>query len=157
MQIRWSAILFTFVTLAFSVQVTNGQKPVKCPVRRETKSAPQYRIGQVKRGETEGQPILLLQVSVKPQHFNRYDMAALAKRLNEEFCNEKRLNVAITDNHKAAKDKSLLYGLMTKQPARSLRGFYDLDRVTGKEGITYSNKPGGPLDEVVFNFDKGGI
>jgi len=127
-----------------------GQKLEKCKAQ-EQMDAPGFRIGRIRRTVEKGVPILLLQISVEPEHFNKADMMALARRLKGDFCKEKQLNVAICDDVRAAMDTHLIFDLLRNEPNAGLRGGYDLDRVNGKESISFSTKRGRPLDEVKIN------
>jgi len=131
---------------------SNGQIFSECR-GGDHRDTPAYRIGRIRRGVVNNERILLLQISVKPARFNRSDMTALARQLNSDFRKEKNLNVAICDTFEAAKDTSLIYGLLTHQTHPVLRGFYDLNRVSGKEAISFSTQRGEPLDEVTINFN----
>ena len=93
-------------------------------------------------------PILALQISVKPEHFNRDDMTALAKRLSQDFCHENQLAVAICDDYKVAKDTLLITQFLIHGPNPAMRGGYDLNRTTGKASISFSTVRGRLLDEV---------
>jgi len=84
-------------------------------------------------------------------------MTALAHRLNEDFCNEKQLTVAICDNYEAAKDTHLIHALLVHEPNPGLRGAYDINRVTGKESISFSTKRGKPLDEVRISLSDSSV
>lgn len=129
-----------------------GQRIKKCRVENKL-DAPKYRIGRVRRDVLNNMPILLLQISIAPEHFNRRDMTALAHQLNQEFCKEKQLNVAICDDYRAAKDTYLISDLLRHEPSPALRGAYDLNRITGREGISFSTERGRPLNEMDIDFD----
>ena len=141
--------------LVWTIQVpsTHGQKVRKCRTNANLDRAPKYRIGRTERGVLDKNPILLLQISVDSTHFNRADMSALAERLRMDFCKETHLSVAICDDYSAAKDGLLLYGFFTHQRPGGLRGFYDLNRLTGKEGLSFSTERGRSVNEVELSFD----
>jgi len=139
------------IAAAFSLDY--GQKIKKCRVEEKKRAPLQYRIGRVRRETVANVPVLLLQISVASDQFNRVDMIALGHRLNEDFCNEKQLAVAICDNYEAAKDSLLMHSLLVHEPNPGLRGGYDLNRVTGEEGISFSTERGKPLNEVTINFN----
>lgn len=96
---------------------------------------------------------LLLQVGVKPKQFNRTDMMLLAKQLNNDFCHEQGLYVAIYDSPRSVKEWhwSLDYARTGGESKTGpLRGFYYLNRATDEERITFSTERNNPLDEVVI-------
>ncbi len=142
-------ILFVLGTLT----VGHGQKITKC---REEGSgdAPQYRVARTRRVVLDGVPILRLQISVGAEYFDRKYMIALAERLNRDFCNEKQLAVAICDDYAEAKASDLIRDLIMHHPHPGLRGGYDLNRVEGTEGISFSTNRDKPLNEIEINLRK---
>lgn len=142
-----AALMILLIGATFASEY--GQQIKKCRAKDKL-DAPKYRIGRVRHAVLNNMPILLLQISIEPEHFNRSDMSELAHRLNKDFCNEKQLNVAICDDYRAAKDTYLIHDLLTHETNPGLRGFYDLNRVAGKEGISFSTERGKPLDEVTI-------
>jgi hypothetical protein len=110
-----------------------------------------YRMGIFNR-TIRGAPTLVIQISLKPNFFNREDLTALAQQLKEDFCKEQSIHVSIFDDAKEAKSTALVYGYLSQGgETGALRGFYDLDRATGKEVITFTTKRNSPLNEVVID------
>lgn len=143
------------ITLAICacMSLTAGQKDVNCRQQNGNKSAPKYRIAY--RDRTKANPsILEVHISIAPKHFNRDDMIALAGRLNKDFSREQRVTVVICDEYETAKDPAIVYDLLRRSPPLALRGFYEIDRVGGKEGISFSTNRGNPLDEVDIDLSK---
>lgn len=144
-------IALTAVVIGGVLALAHQRKTVKCPPIGGSEKPAKYRVGRARQEFLNGVPILLLQISVKPLNFNRDDMALLARQLNRDFCNVKHLNVAICDDYHAAKDPSLIVNLLRHEGDPALRGFYDLDRTTNKESISFSTKRNRPLNEVLIN------
>lgn len=96
-----------------------------------------------------GPETIIVHISVKPKVFNREDMLRLAEELRSDFVGEKRIMVWLFDSSSSAKTFTpLTHSLTYKRDYQSLRGFYDLDRETGREGIEFSTARGKPRDEV---------
>jgi hypothetical protein len=144
-----AALILVSVLLASAV----GQESVSRQRLNEANGSPKYRIAY-RRRDNSAPTRLRLHISVEPKHFNRADMASLARRLNTDFRNEQELNVVICDEYKAAKSPGIIYDLLRREPPLALRGFYELDRAKGKEGISFSTERGKPLDEIDIDFSK---
>lgn len=141
------------VFICVCLQLGIGQQDVTCRPQNRDKSAPKYRIGY--RERTKSTPsILVVHISIEPKHFNRTDMSALARRLNEDFSKEPQLNAVICDEFETAKEPGIIYDLLRREPPLALRGFYELDRASRKEGISFSTARGKPLDEVDIDLSK---
>lgn len=141
--------LFSVVMLVNFVlagELTYGQKIDRCKLRRDERT-PKI---QVKRAERirNASTTLALYTVVKPPHFNSEDMSAMGQRLNKEYCNEKKLTVLIFDDPRPIKDFVPVFDLRVEQPVVELRGFYILDRITGREVISFNTERGGPRTEV---------
>ena len=151
---KFSALSALLLGILFSVSIVNGQarrQPsfVKC--KTTLKNAPPYSLGTKSR-TLDGPPTLLLQIGVKPKHFNREDMMLLGQRLGLELCQEERVHIGIFDDRSAAKDYGTIYAyLAQKTEPGPLRGFYDLDRVAKKATLQFCTKRNNPLDEVVID------
>lgn len=141
------------ISICLSIPLALSQTPGTCRPRNENKGAPKYRVGQKYRPETNPSR-LVLHISVEPKHFNRDDMTALAKQLGKNFPRELRLSVAICDEYKTAKDPGIIYDVLMRESPPALRGFYELDRVSGKEVISFSTERGKPNDEIVINLSE---
>lgn len=139
------------IALWVSLQFSTGREIVG--YQREHKAAPKYRIGYKWRTK-ENPSILVVQISINPDHFNREDMIALAQQLNKDFRREPKLNVAVCDEYQAAKSSGLINDLLMHRSPPALRAYYELDRVTGKEGISFSTARGKPLDEIDIDLSK---
>ena len=88
------------------------------------------------------------------KHFNRDDMIALARRLNKDFRREQRVTFVICDEYETAKDPGVVYDLLRREPPPALRGFYEIDRVSGREGISFSTERGKPTSEIFVDLSK---
>jgi hypothetical protein len=136
------------VTLGF---LSIRQEPIKCRLENKDHS-PSYRVGWHDYN-VEGPKTLFLAISVREREFSKKEMVALARRLKNDFCNDQRLNVAILDNYKAARAFS---PTNEKQWFHNhWRGQYILDRVSGKEEISFSTTPERPRDEVKLDLTRG--
>jgi hypothetical protein len=126
-----------------------GQVPARCHGKEKVNHAPKYRIGWVAGYSVKGPKALAVAISINPRHFTREEMTALARQLGQDLCNEQRIVVSILDDYQAAKH----YDLSNEKtwPKLRLRGYYELDRDTGKEVIHFSLKRGNPVDEVTIN------
>jgi hypothetical protein len=138
-----SCAMDVFLVLLLA-SLANGQQSNKCPPTIGLK-APKYEIGQSDH-TVDGSPALVLLVSIKNKHFNVEDIKALALRFKDDYCNEQRLNVLIFDNKSSAKSFTLVKenNPTYDQDQKALRGFYFLDRTTGKEYIEFSSERGNP-------------
>jgi hypothetical protein len=148
-----SALLIVLLVLSVTLSV-EAQQPERCEVTPNT-NAPEYRIGQTMRGGPRLNNLVIL-ISVDPKYFNRESMLAIARRLNEEFCNEQRFNVMLFDNHDAATDE--VFDLKSKNFDRNLvswRGNYKYDREHGLAKINFATERGHrQRDEVVIDVNK---
>jgi hypothetical protein len=145
----YGALIGTFLCVLLGAGQTSGI----CQRGKENKSVLKYRIGQKYRPELEPSR-LVLHISIEPKHFNREDMTALAERLNIDFPREKRLTAAICDEYKVAKDPGIIYAVLMRERSPALRGFYELDRVSGKEVISFSPERGKPNVDIVISSSK---
>jgi hypothetical protein len=90
-----------------------------------------------------------IRVVVKQRYYNRDDMLQLAQNIKTRFCNESHLTVTIFDDSKVAKIGDIVFTQITgKRIVPEFRGYYSLDRSTGFERLSYSEKRGNPPDEV---------
>jgi hypothetical protein len=114
-----------------------GQKPNKI-------RAPSYRIGvKFRTVVSKADPIpptLVLLISVKPPDFSREAMILLARRLNKDFAKEERLSVFLFSDFEAARR----FDPTRKGDVETLRGSYDLDRITGKDELEIFLDPNDP-------------
>ena len=133
------AIVFLLMVLAY------GQRPVKCRVKDRGNHTPKYNIGW-NAYNVEGPRTLFLTIGVKPQHFNRDDITALARQINQVYCRERRLHVTILDDRRAARGFAPTNEIEWFQ--KHIRGYYELDRTIGKEEVSFSTEPSKPDDEI---------
>ena len=108
----------------------------------------EYKIGQSFL-TLEDVPMLIVQVSIQSKAFNRSDMIELVKELKARFPDQPKLFARVFDSYPSAKSfvphpHSRTY----VRDNKSLRGYYSLDRKSGKEYIQFSSAPGKPRDEV---------
>lgn len=143
-----------FFVLLCAVAPTNTAIGQKSNCQGSDRSKIKYKLALVSK-TLEDEPTLILQISVKPKHFNKTDLLLLAKRLKEEYCKVTKLNVALFDSYKEAKGVALIHAWVTKSgKTGALRGFYDLNRITHKESIMFATKRNSQLDEVVIDLSK---
>lgn len=145
--------VIVFALILFTA-TTYGQKvPNKCRTEGVPQRAPKYLIGDSWRTEIKT-PTLDIQISIKPRYFNQKDMMALARQLKEDFCNEQRLFVFIFDSNSSARAFAPIPHSPTyDRDFKALRGFYELDRVGGKEYIQFSSSRDKPRDEINIKID----
>lgn len=130
-----------------------GQKAIDHQQQNGNKSAPKYRVAY--RHRTKAQPpILEVHISIDPKHFNRNEMVALARQLNKDFLRAPRVTVVICDEYETAKYSGVVHDLLMGSPALALRGFYEINRVSGKEGISFSTERGKRLNEIEIDLVK---
>lgn len=141
-----ATVTLIFICLEFTV----AQETINCSHKALSNKAPKYRIGYRLRAKDKPSA-LRLHISIGPKYFNRADMIALAKHLNKDFQREKELDVVICDDYETAKSPGIIYDLLKREPPLALRGFYELDRGSSKEGISFSTERGKPLDEIDIN------
>ena len=119
----------------------SGQNLEKCRVKDQDNRVPAYQIGRTER-TSEGPPTLLVQISIEPQHINRNDLVALAGQLKKVFCKEQRVDVAIFDAYRYARNFSPIEeNPYYWQGLESMRGGYYFDRTTGEEYVEFSTIP----------------
>lgn len=107
-----------------------------------------YKLGVWVRPVSETKT-LFLQISIKPENFNKEFLIKLAERIKNEYCNEQKLSVVIFDNHKFAKDFSAFDEMFDSNNRNvKVREIYDLDRITNKESIIFSSEIGKPINEI---------
>jgi hypothetical protein len=143
-----SSALGLILVLGLSMVIYGQKLSDKCFTTEKNQRRIQYRIGNSTR--TVKEPIaLIIHISIKPQHFNREDMVALARQLNRDFCNEQFIVVLIFDSYRSAQSYVLHPHSETYQrDLKSLRGFYDLNRTTGEESVRFASSPGKPRNEI---------
>lgn len=140
------SLLLTMVGLIY------GQTTVKCHAKDKVKHAPKYRVGWTTY-TVEGPKTLAVAIGVNPRYFNREDMTAFARQLEKDFCQEQRIVAVILDDYRAAKHYAP--SIEITWPKLRERGFYELDRVTGKQQISFSLVLGNPKDEVKIDLGLG--
>lgn len=140
-------LVLTF--MAGFVGFVSGQKAAdRPPAGKKDRRPPRYRIG-LKYHTVEAAPTLVVNITVKPRHFNHEDMVALAHQLDKDFRQEKKLEVIIFSDHRAAKHTVFNQESQTfKRDWVAMRGGYHLDRTTGEEYISFSPDPNEPRHEV---------
>ena len=137
------ALIFIYSCLAFTV----SSKSLSPNFQGNVDNSPKYRKGCKDRPEADPQ-MFVLHISVDPKYFTRDGMTALARRLNKEFPSEQLMTVVICDDYQTAKSCGIVYDLLRREPPPGLRGFYEIDRRNGKEGISFSTARGKPLNEI---------
>lgn len=142
--IRFIFLLPLVLTSLFVPEPIAAQRNMNC--RSETnRPAPRYRTGW-KTYSVEGPKTLFLAISIDARRFSRDDLMALAQRINEVYCREQRLVVAILDDYRAARAFAPTNEkLWFKQ---HWRGDYFLDRNSGEEELSFSTTPDKPKNEV---------
>lgn len=141
-RIAWTGFLLA-VALAAAAGSAAPEATSNCHKTVRDPSAPAYRLGR-KFHLTSGLLEFSAQVSVEPRYFTRESMAALARQLNADFCNEKRIQVIIVDDYRAATEWDPVHLSNWYAPAE--RGSYYLDRLSGEEHIEFSTRRGRGMD-----------
>lgn len=140
----WLAWVVGLALMIIATTQVGGQELVKCKGKNDqARNEVRYRLAKhyrtVESQAMKHPPALVIFISVKERYFNDDDILALAKRLNEDFCQEARLGAFIFSDHGAAEkftfsEESPDY----ESSRRAWRGYYDLDREQGEEFITFS-------------------
>jgi hypothetical protein len=140
--------LILFLVFSANAQRTTEQR---CPKM----AGGQYLIGDRSTSAKIPQSVIL-QISLKKKNFNREFMLSLVKRLRADFCTAPVISVTIYDDPKLAKDPANLFILLeSHQKVILMRGFYNLNRSTGEEGIEFSTALGHPTNEVEIKLTNG--
>ena len=139
--------LLIIVFLLIDPVLLARQEPTKCK-HENNALAPMYRIGW-RTYSVAGPKTLFLAISIDPRRFSQADMIALADQIKQDFCRERRLDIAILDNYKAA--SAFAPTIETEWFQRHWRGDYFLDQDTGEERISFSTAPDNPRDEIKVN------
>jgi len=141
-------ITLTLCILGFAVLAGAQERAVKCLPNSTAQKAPEYRIGVAGHSIKEACELYIF-ISVDPGHFVREDMLALANRLNQDFCYEKRLTAVIVDDDYAARHPMR----NTKVYRDAERGRYHLNRDSREQYIKFSTARGKPWNEVVIDLN----
>ena len=105
-----------------------------------------YKVWWTLRNGDELQQVFLI-VSVEPRRFMKEEMLAIARRLNQDYADERRLTAILLDDEDTARNvmpMSTQYSIFQKAG----RGVYQLDRVKGEEYIQFSTERGRRTDEI---------
>ena len=105
-----------------------------------------YKVARTIDGRKEGQALYLV-ISVAPEDFVRERMIQLARQLNKDYVNERKLDVSIFDNETTARNV-IPAGHHYSDFKAAERGVYHLDRAKGVEYLHFSTKPGRPSNEI---------
>lgn len=125
-------LVLVLICVVWGIEATTKDK---CRRDEVAQHAPKYRIGQKNR-TSAGEHTLVLHLSIKTQYFNRDSLVALARRINQDFCNEPRIVAAIFNDHSAARDFTAVYeGSTFERHFPNWRASYRLDRTTGEESV----------------------
>ncbi len=108
-----------------------------------------YKIARTIDSRKERQGLYLL-ISVAPEDFVRERMAQLARQLNQDYVNERKLIVSIFDNETTARNV-IPAGHHYSEFKEAERGVYHLDRAKGVEYLHFSTKRGRPSNEIKLN------
>ncbi|MGH9929016.1 MAG: hypothetical protein ACREA9_07285 [Pyrinomonadaceae bacterium] len=142
-KIVWMVGFLLAVPLVAAAVAVAQESTSDCQKVVRNPQAPAYRLGR--SGHlTSDRLQFFADVSVEPRYFTREPMAALARQLNADFCNEKRIQVVIMDDYRAATEWDPVHLSTWYAPAE--RGSYYLDRVTGEEHIEFSTRRGRGMD-----------
>lgn len=84
-------------------------------------------------------------------------MLILVRQLRKDYCKYQKLSVILFDNQKLAKDpaRAMVKLIESNQRIVLMRGFYNLDRTSGNEGLEFSTKAGSSTKEVIVGFKNG--
>ena len=111
-----------------------------------------YKVVRTIDGRKEGQGLYLF-ISIAPEDFSRERLTQLARQLNNDYPNEKKLDASIFDSETTA------LNVLPAGPEYTLfkkaeRGLYHLDRAKGVEYLHFSTKPGRPSNEIKLNLTR---
>lgn len=100
---------------------------------------------------------IFLQVSLKKENFKKAYLLNIVEKLRSKYCNYDWVSVVLFDNEKESRDPARSMDILvnSKQTIFLMRGFYNLDRTTGKEGLEYSIEPGGSTRQVEILLKEG--
>jgi hypothetical protein len=129
-------------------QSTLPERPVKCKYE-SIEGAPKIQIAS-SFYSVEGPKTLFLVISINPRDISRTSMTALTRRIKSQFCLEKKITVAILDNHEAA--RAWAPTIEKEWFQQYLRGTYFLDLISNEEWIEFSTMRNRPMDEVRIDF-----
>lgn len=148
---NFKVVIFIFAILCFSEIVFSQEtKTTKCVVPKG--------LGGKYKLLSEAFPIgnsneVLLEVIIKPKHFNKADLIELTKRIKTEYCNINEISLSMFDSKKVA--LGWHYDFVTsKGSIDRRRGIYFLNRKTNEEVIEFSTKFGNPISEVKLNLSE---
>lgn len=127
-----SALMFAICFL--TPLMGKGQELVKCKVQDKSLRSVKYRNAYSERSTVDGRPSILICISVKPEDVNREFLVLLAHHLNQRFCREERLVVAILIDYKAAR----YFNPNFQDVREAWRGEYFLDRRVGEEYVSFT-------------------
>ena len=96
---------------------------------------------------------LSLNVVIKPKNFTDQFLRDFMRRVDEMFCNEMYVGVAIFDREKDSVGWFYDYVTSERRVDRR-RGVYILDRSCGKYSLGYSSAKGRPIDEFEIENSK---
>ncbi|MBX7054654.1 MAG: hypothetical protein K1X36_06840 [Pyrinomonadaceae bacterium] len=143
MRFRRLDLLFLLAFGLFGAQLAAGQTVNKCKV---TKS-----LGGKFKIVSQARPVgstdeLSLNVVIKPENFTDEFLRDFMRRVDETFCNEILVGVAIFDSEKDSAGWFYDYATSNGRIDRR-RGVYILDRSCGKNSLGYSSTKGRSIDE----------
>ena len=112
----------------------------------------EYKVVRTIDGRKEGAGLYLF-ISIAPEDFSRERMTQLARQLNHDYPDEKKLDASIFDSETTALNV-LPAGHEYTLFKKAERGLYHLDRAKGVESLHFSTKPGRPSNEIKLNLTR---
>ena len=139
-----------FLGMSCLVNAQTPDTPDKCKVPAGTKG--KYKT--ISAGKSlPPESITGLRVFVAPKYFTRDKMTEIVAKLKSEYCHEEHLSVVFFDDADVARiSRVVVDKLVGNSKVPEIRGFYSLNRETGKESLSFSTKRGNATDEIQIDF-----
>ncbi len=140
MIINYVNIIIFVAILGISCLTVVGQENfVKCKVKEKELKSVTYDIRNILRTDAKNDEpsVLIVSIYVKPNKINKDDLILISRHLKQKFCKEENLIFSIFDN----KDVAKFYDMNVQSARNHFRGEYILNRITGKEYISFVTIP----------------
>jgi len=149
--------IYLFVTiLIFGCITIQAQQRLQSDCSSAVPNRIAYKVGFLSHA-VEDPNSLIVQISLKSRDFSRTSLLVLVRQLRKDYCNYEKLSVVFFDNPKLAKDpaRAMVALVESNQRIVLVRGFYNLDRRSGSEGLEFSTKRGNSTKEVTVGLKDG--
>lgn len=144
--------IFAGASTATVAELFETEQQVQSRADAQQSKPVNYKVARTIDGTKEGQGVYLL-ISIAPEDFVRERMIELARQLNQDFANQKKVDASIFDDETLAKNV-VPAGAHYVDFKAAERGVYHLDRAKGSEYIHFSTKPGRPSNEIKINLGR---